>query len=174
MNMLRSLRVATFAAITLLALAIDLAYVMEVNAEAQTSADAAALAGILDGLERYDESEPIYRRALAAFEQIYGPEHYEIAVNLNNLANVRYARGAMAEAEALLRRALAMKEHILGRQHPDTALTVNNLGVLLQSAGKRAEARRLFRRALKTFQRVLGENHPKTQMVRENLASLDS
>jgi len=30
-------------------------------------ADAAAWAGVLDGLGRFDESEPLYRRALAVF-----------------------------------------------------------------------------------------------------------
>jgi tetratricopeptide (TPR) repeat protein len=33
-----------------------------------TLADAAAFAGVLDGLGRYEESEPIYRRALKVFE----------------------------------------------------------------------------------------------------------
>ena len=53
---------------------------------------AAAYARLLDGLERYNEAESIYRRVLAEFKKIYGPEHYEIAVNLHHLANVRYAR----------------------------------------------------------------------------------
>lgn len=60
--------------------------------DVRTIADAAAYAGILDGLKRFDESEKIYRRALEAFERHYGHEHYEVAVNLNNLANVRSRR----------------------------------------------------------------------------------
>ena len=73
-------------------------------------ADAAAYAGVLDGLERYDESEPIYRRVLSAFEKIHGLEHYEIMVNLNNLAGVCFRRGEYIEAEELFRRALTIKE----------------------------------------------------------------
>lgn len=45
----------------------------------RTILDAAAYAAVLDGLERYNESEPIYRRALAFFEKTYGPEHLEVA-----------------------------------------------------------------------------------------------
>ena len=135
-----------------------------------TLADAAAYAGVLDGLERYDESEPIYRHVLERFEIIYGTEHYEIVVNLNNLANVCFARGDYEGSEILFRRALAIKEKILGVDHPDTALTGNNLGVLLRSQGRLEEARSLFTHALIVFESQLGPNHPKTLMARENLA----
>ncbi|MEI8259186.1 MAG: tetratricopeptide repeat protein, partial [Deltaproteobacteria bacterium] len=60
---------------------------------------------------------------------LYGDTHYEIAVNLNNLANVRWRRGDAAEAETLYRCTIHIKEKLLGRDHPDTALSVNNLGV---------------------------------------------
>ena len=136
-----------------------------------TLADAAAYAGVLDGLGRYEESEPIYRRALEAFEKIYGAEHYEIVVNLNNLAGVRFARGDSVEAEELFRRALAIKEKTLGANHPDTALTANNLGVLLHSLGRKEEARALFENALKVFEAQLDEGHPHVKMARDNLAA---
>ncbi len=139
---------------------------------AVTLADAAAYAGVLDGLERYDESEPIYRHVLIEFEKIYGPEHYEITVNLNNLANVRYARGDFQEAELLFRRSLAIKEKTLGAHHPDTALTANNLGVLLHSLERNNEAKQLFQKALNIFREQLGDDHPKTRMVQGNLAKL--
>ena len=138
----------------------------------ETLADAAAYAGILDGLELYEESEPIYRHVLAAFEQLYGPEHYEIAVNLNNLAALRYACGDPKEAEQLYQRALSIKEKLLGAQHPDTALTANNLGVLLHQLGRDDEARYCFSLALGVFEEVYGPEHPKTRMVVENLVAV--
>src|SRR5262249_23189926 len=82
-------------------------------------ADAVAYAGVLDGLERYAESEKIYRDALTHYESIYGLEHYEIAATLHNLGNVRFALGDSAEAEALMRRTLELKEKLLGQDHPD-------------------------------------------------------
>ena len=93
-------------------------------------------------------------------------------VALNNLANVCFAQGDIAEAEALMRRALVAKENALGTEHPDTALTASNLGVILQSKGQTDAACSLFTRALKTFVNTVGEDHPKTQLVRENLAGL--
>src|SRR5262249_10834297 len=53
------------------------------------AADKAALAAILDAQGRFDEAEALYAEALAVFERIYGPEHYELAVNYNNLAAIR-------------------------------------------------------------------------------------
>ncbi len=60
------------------------------------------------------ESEPLYRRALAIFQRRFGLTHYEIAVNLNNLAAVCQAPGRGREAERLYARALAIKEALLG------------------------------------------------------------
>lgn len=93
-------------------------------------ADAVAYAGVLDGLERYDESEKIYREALVEYEKIYPAEHYEIAALLNNLGNVCYAREKFDQAEQCFQRALHIQQKILGAQHPDVALSYNNLGVV--------------------------------------------
>ncbi len=125
-------------------------------------ADAVAYAGVLDGLERYDESEKIYRDVLAEYEKIYSAEHYEIAAVLHNLGNVRFARGDYAEAEMLMQRTFAIKQKLFGDEHPDTALSMNNLGVLLQAQGKNDAAREMFQRALEIFQTSLGEEHPQT------------
>lgn len=137
-------------------------------------ADAVAYAGVLDGLERYDESEKIYRDVLVEYEKIYPAEHYEIAAALHNLGNVRFARGDYAEAEVLMRRTLTIKQKLFGDEHPDTALSMNNLGVLLQAQGKNKEARNLFERALEIFQMTLDANHPQIHLAQENLQSLVS
>lgn len=34
------------------------------------------------------EAEPLYKRSLAIDEQLYGPDHREIATDVNNLAGV--------------------------------------------------------------------------------------
>src|SRR4051794_7123895 len=52
----------------------------------ESAADRAALAAILDGLERHAEAEALLRDALATFTALYGEQHYEVAVNLSNLA----------------------------------------------------------------------------------------
>jgi tetratricopeptide (TPR) repeat protein len=74
------------------------------------AADVAALAAILEAQGKDAEAEALYRRALAIFARLYGPDHYEVAVNSNNLAALLHARGAHVEAERLYQRVLAMKE----------------------------------------------------------------
>src|SRR5207249_1252731 len=79
--------------------------------------------------------------------RVYGTEHYNIAVNLNNLAAFHQARGDFAQAEAMYCRALAIKETIFGCDNVEVALTVNNLGVLYKAQGRAEQAVVLFRRA---------------------------
>src|SRR5437899_2606067 len=40
----------------------------------EVAADVAALAALLDGQGKWDEAEALYRRALAIFERVHGPE----------------------------------------------------------------------------------------------------
>jgi len=135
----------------------------------RTLFDAVAYAAILDGLQRYDESEAIYRRALAIFEQTFGPEHYEVASNLHNLAAVLCARGDLDQAEKLYWRALAIKEKLLGADSPDAALTLNNLGALLTRAGRPEEAGCLLQRGVTILQDRVAPDHPHLVRARANL-----
>ncbi len=48
------------------------------------------------------------RRALAIDEKSFGPDHPNVAIDLNNLAQLLQATNRLAEAEPLMRRALAI------------------------------------------------------------------
>jgi tetratricopeptide (TPR) repeat protein len=137
----------------------------------RTLFDAVAYAAILDGLQRYDESKAIYRRALVTFEKVFGPEHYEVASNLHNLAAVLCTRGDLDEAEKLYRRALAIKEKLLGAESPDAALTRNNLGALLNRKGCPREAAAVLQSSVETLQSRLAPDHPHLACARANLES---
>jgi tetratricopeptide (TPR) repeat protein len=117
-----------------------------------------AWAGLLDGLGRHAESEPIYRRALLAWEHLGVPE--EVAVCCNNLGALCAAQRRWPEAEAWYRRAVAIKRERLGPQHPDLALTLHNLAVLLKQMGRWAQARACITEALAICEERLAANHP--------------
>lgn len=134
-----------------------------------TLQDLCAYAAILDGLERYEESERLYRQALAAWQNAVGSEHYEIAANLHNLAAVLARRGFLQEAEEHYRRALAIKEKLLDEDSVDIALTRNNLGRLLAEAGRPAEALTLLRQAVASLENRLAPGHPHLEAARKNL-----
>ena len=133
--------------------------------------DAVAYAAILDGLQRYDESEAIYRRALAVFEQTFGPEHYEVASNLHNLAAVLCARGDLDEAEDCHAASADDQGETVMLETPDAALTLNNMGALLNRKGRSKEAAAMLHSAVETLQSRLAPDHPHLAFARANLES---
>ena len=58
------------------------------------------------------------RRALEIDEASFGPEHPNVAIDLNNLAQLLQATNRLAEAEPLMRRALEIDEASLSSPWP--------------------------------------------------------
>eukprot|EP00808_Paulinella_micropora_P025534 g7102.t1 len=131
-----------------------------------------SVANLLSDQGKLAEAEPLYRRALAGYEEELGATHPDTLVMVNNLAVLLKDQGKMAEAEPLYRRALAGREEKLGATHPDTLVMVNNLAILLSDQGKLAEAEPLYRRALAGYEEELGATHPDTLVMVNNLAGL--
>ena len=73
----------------------------------------------MQATNRLGEAEPLMRRALAIDEASYGPDHPNVAIDLNNLASLLQATNRLGEAEPLMRRALAIDEASYGPDHPD-------------------------------------------------------
>jgi hypothetical protein len=76
------------------------------------------------------------RRALKIDEKSYGPDHPDVARDLNNLGQLLRATNRPAEAEPLYRRALAILEKSLGPDHPWSVGARNNLAGLKAALGK--------------------------------------
>jgi tetratricopeptide (TPR) repeat protein len=51
-------------------------------------------------LEKYEQAEPLFKRALAIREKTVGPDHFETATVLNNLALLYKSQGHYAEADS--------------------------------------------------------------------------
>ncbi len=130
------------------------------------------LAGLLWRLSRYEEAEPLYRRALAIFEADNGPDHTEVASTLNNLAVLLGSLSRYEEAEPLYRRALAIHEAAYGPKHPLVATNLNNLANFLRTLARYEEAGPLFRRALAIEEAAYGPDHPEVATTLNNLAVL--
>jgi tetratricopeptide (TPR) repeat protein len=115
---------------------------------------------------------PLYEQVEHDLEAELGPEHPDVAANLNSLAGLLRAQAKYAEAEPLHRRALAIREKVLGPEHPEVAHSLCNLALLLHTQGKYAEAEPLHRRALAIRERVLGPEHLDVAESLNNLAML--
>jgi tetratricopeptide (TPR) repeat protein len=130
---------------------------------------------LLQATNRLAEAEPLMRRALAIDEASYGADHPNVAIVLNNLAQLLQATNRLAEAEPLMRRALAIDEASFGAEHPNLAIRLNNLASLLHDTNRRAEAELLMRRALEIFLKfttATGHPHPHLEIVRVNYQHL--
>lgn len=127
---------------------------------------------LLDARALHAEAEPLYARALAIVEKALGPEHPNVAMSLNNLAELHRVKGAYARAEPLYARALAIWEKTLGPEHPNVAASLNNLAELCKAQGAYAKAERFMRRALTILVASLGADHPYSQTVRGNYDAL--
>jgi tetratricopeptide (TPR) repeat protein len=133
------------------------------------------LTGLLRTREFFaDRIEPMMRNALSIHETSYGPEHPEVAADLNSLARLLQATKRLAEAEPMMRRAFSIDEKVFHPEHPKVARDLNNLAQLLQDTDRLAEAKPLMHRAANVFEQSLGADHPSTRTARENLAVLES
>jgi len=138
--------------------------------------DAANLWGSLGYyLERvadYAGARAAYERALAITEWAFGPDHPNVARDVNNLGLVLHALGDLAGARAAHERALAIDERAFGPDHPKVAIRINNLGLVLNDLGDLAGARAAFERALAIDERAFGPDHPNVAIRVNNLGSV--
>jgi len=77
---------------------------------------------------RYDRAVVVAKKALQVAEQAGEFNHPDVAMSLNNLAELYRTQGQYAQAEPLYKRSLAIWEKALGPDHPDVAMSLNNLG----------------------------------------------
>jgi tetratricopeptide (TPR) repeat protein len=130
------------------------------------------LATLMLGKGLYLEAEPLMRRGFQIDEESFGPQHPNVARDLNSLAQLLQATNRLSEAEPLMRRALQIDEESFGPQHPNVARDLNNLAQLLQTTNRLLEAEPLMRRALQIDEESFGPQHPNIARDLNNLAQL--
>ncbi len=102
----------------------------------------------LIGLSRLHEvARVMYKRSLAINEKALGPEHPDVALSLNNLAELYRAQGKYDQADPLHKRSLAINEKALGPEHPNVATSLENYGALLRATGRPEKAQAILKRA---------------------------
>lgn len=121
---------------------------------------------------RYEQAEPLLRRALALREQLSGPTHPVTAHYLNDLATLYLYDGKYEQAEPLYLRALAIHEQQANPNPPDIAGGYNDLAVLYEYQGKYTQAETLHLRALAMREQELGADHLDVAESLNNLAMI--
>ena len=104
-------------------------------------------------------AEPLYRRSLALWEGMLGPNHPDVATALNNLAGLYHLQGRWDEAEAAFLRSLEIREKVLGKRDPDVATSLYYLSRMYRAAGRLDEAAVQLERSVAIWERILGPAH---------------
>ena len=87
-------------------------------------------------------------RALEIREKVLGPDHPDVAKQLNNLALICQNQGLYDEVEKYYKRALEIYESKLGPDDMNVAKTKNNLSSAYLKQGKYKEAEMLYKQIL--------------------------
>lgn len=107
----------------------------------------------------YKQAVVYCQGAVTLYEQLLGPDHWEVALALNNLALVYDEWGKYTEAEPRFRRILTMLEQTLPPDHPDLAGSLHNLARCRMFQGDFSQAEQLSQRALAILEKALGSDH---------------
>jgi tetratricopeptide (TPR) repeat protein len=117
---------------------------------------------------KFDDAEPVMRRAGAIAEALLGASHPRVGQDSADLAILLYESGRVEEALPFIRRAMAVDEAAFGPEHPVVAERYNILATLLETLGRPAEADPFIRHAVLAAEKTLGPDHPDTRLYREN------
>jgi tetratricopeptide (TPR) repeat protein len=101
-----------------------------------------------------DAAEPLYRRALDAYQAAGKERHPDYLSMLNNHAMLLQKRNDNDGAMSEFRKILEIRREVLTREHPDTLISMNNLADFLTTSGKPDEAEPLLREVLEVLTRM--------------------
>jgi CHAT domain-containing protein/Tfp pilus assembly protein PilF len=121
---------------------------------------------------RYAEAIPILEQELSLDEKLLGPEHPDVAADLNNLAVTYRALGDYEKVLPLYKRALLIWEKALGQEHRNVATCLNNLANIYYILGDYQKALPLIKRSLSIKRKKLGHEHPSVAESLNTLASI--
>jgi tetratricopeptide (TPR) repeat protein len=118
------------------------------------------LARVLKERGDFSNAMEYYAEALAMREKLFGIEHDQTLVTMNDIAVLSDQLGQTQKAIEQYKKILAIREKISGSEHKETLITTNNLAVCLKNIGCIDESNQLFTQVLIIRERILEKNHP--------------
>lgn len=120
---------------------------------------------------KFDEAEPIFKRAVTACEKAHGADHPSVAERLSEFSLLYRRKENYAEAERLLRRALAIQENTIGVDTAAFLTTVHRLAAVLADQKRYKEADELYQEILPKLKTRFGPDHPFIADTMDNWAN---
>jgi len=112
-------------------------------------------------------------RTLAIQSEKLGDDHPDVALTLNNLAQIlKQDYCQLAQARTVLLRAMKIDRKAFGRRHSRLGPRLTNLAWIYWSEGRLARAEQLYRAALTADRALYGNEHPEIAVDINNLAGL--
>ncbi|HET7202258.1 MAG TPA: tetratricopeptide repeat protein, partial [Steroidobacteraceae bacterium] len=129
------------------------------------------LADTLVVMGQPSRAEPLMRELVEDVRRIYGDEHAEMGIVLNNLGNaLSDIPEKYDEAGEVYLRAADITRRTRGELHPETATAYNNLGALYLKTGAWDKADEAYRRAIAIRTSAFGADHPHTAQAQRSRA----
>ena len=107
----------------------------------------------------YDGALSCYRKSLAIFEKLLGPEHPSVGSTYNNMGIVYKRQGEYTQALEAFMKTLAIDKRSLGPKHPSVGSTLNNIGLVYRRQGNLKQALDAFQSAIAIREKSQGHNH---------------
>ena len=141
------------------------------GAESAQYASAILLAGVVNyRLRNFPATESAYVQALALREKLFGVDHEEVSVVLNNLASLYKARQEFDKAVGAAQRSIAIIEQVVGLNHSQVAMGYNTLGEIYRVQNKFNLAETTFQTALSRMRQAETPNKEGETTILNNLA----
>lgn len=118
--------------------------------------------------DRPEEAEPLFARAVAIAETVYGPEHPNVATCLTNYGGLLRDLGRPADALPLLERARAV-DSVSEPGPRSVAANLSGIGLVLLDLGRPGEARPVLEDAFAITLEANGPGHPDVAVARRRL-----
>jgi tetratricopeptide (TPR) repeat protein len=112
------------------------------------------------------------RKAIAAYENSYGPNHPVIGLVWNNLGAALNEKHDWVQAELAYRRALAIDEAALGPDHPAVAMTLSNLAGVLGDMGQFKQALVMLERSQSIQDKTVGRDSLAASVTEEAFSEI--
>ena len=118
------------------------------------------LANLRSILGQFDQSEPLYKRAIALQEAALGTDHGDVANSLENLGRLYFETGRYDEAGQIFHRAQSVAQ----KAHPNLPYMwtthLKNIADVHRIQGRPKEAEPLLERAVAIWEEQYGDNNP--------------
>jgi len=114
----------------------------------------------------------LLEEALETKQAVLGPEHQDVARDLQLLGRQRRVSGKFDEARDLCERALAIQERTLGPDAVEVSYSLNSLACVLTLTDRMDEAQPLFERSLAIREQALGPDDPDVASALNDLSTM--